>query len=246
MVVIIFDVLYDHATERMYVSYMINATIPLCTWNDCVINCFRSKKDRSNREARDLTMQYGAIGYTVHILPVTPNVYVMDNLYPSWNHVETWNTFVIGNDRTYILANVPTLPMTDNDEDTQKLAQDVLNRRGDGILPLELTEFFNPLWNRTLKGNNLQLFIIIRNTTYIVNTFPLYGDKQLIVGAVMFLRFFSPTRHSAIHELMDAVSQQRRSFEQRRSIDQVNIAYRRGGERQQAEASRSNDVKNQE
>ena len=119
--------------------------------------------------------------YKISILPISSG-FELENLYPLTDRVEFWNTFVVGKDKTYILANCKNLTIPNSDK--------LLNNTADGILPDELKDFFDPIWDKTLKGSQLQFYIIFNGQTYFVNTYPFLNNKKRVIGAIMFLRLF--------------------------------------------------------
>lgn len=133
-----------------------------------------------------------ATKHNITILPVYgKDMYGGDsNLYPVTNHVETWNTFVVGSDKTYILAHVSN-PLTHvpNHEHLQ-------NRKGDNILPPEMHQFFDAVWDKTLKNNTMHLFVAWNEQLFRVNSFPLVSELGVVVGAVMFMKSFDHTTYS--------------------------------------------------
>lgn len=122
--------------------------------------------------------------YNVSILPVESN-FQITNLMPLTNHVELWNVFVVGNDKSYILAHV-------NDPYTSlPLAGNLPNRTGDAGLPSEVVLLFDVIWTKTLAGKQLQFFMSWNGRLYLVNTYPLANGRQATIGAVMFMRAFA-------------------------------------------------------
>lgn len=121
--------------------------------------------------------------YKVSILPITPN-FDIDNLYPLTDHVELWNIFIVGNDKTYILANV-------NDSHIMiPNASKLPNHKGTNILSEELLKIFDNLWARTLQGRQLQFYMVWNSKLYFVNTYPFFNGKEKVIGAILFMRAF--------------------------------------------------------
>ncbi len=204
-------------------------SLPLFSWNVSTWNCVCPSGKAKNDDDHDvLSQRYQDAGFFVHVLPTKGSAFKIDNLFPAWNHVESWNTFVIGNDKTYILANVNSMSLRegsvarDQTSDADKeTAKSMLNNSGRGVLPNSLVRFLDPLWDCTLAGRPVQVFIVVRNNTYIVNTYPLTDPQNHVVGGVMFLRFFAPYAQAkstspaeAIASLIDDVRSS--SFEQER------------------------------
>jgi hypothetical protein len=123
------------------------------------------------------------------------------NLYPVSNHVDTWNTFVVGSDKTYILANVNN-PLTHvpNHEYLQ-------NHKGDNILPPEMHQFFDAVWDKTLLNNTMHLFVAWNEQLFRVNSFPLVSELGVVVGAVMFMKTFDHTNYVPGQEAVTSIVQ---------------------------------------
>jgi hypothetical protein len=122
--------------------------------------------------------------YRVSILPVDSK-FEITNLVPLTNHVELWNVFVIGSDKTYVLAQV-------NDPYTRlPLAGHLPNRTGATGLPSEVAILFDVIWTKTLGGKQLQFFMSWNGRLYLVNTYPFYNGRSVTIGAVMFMRAFA-------------------------------------------------------
>ena len=81
--------------------------------------------------------------YKISILPISSE-YVLENLYPITDRVSEWNTFIIGNDKTYILSNIGDNEYLNFTEENC----DIVDTRGNK-LPLEIFEFFDieSLWS---------------------------------------------------------------------------------------------------
>ena len=122
--------------------------------------------------------------YKISILPITPN-FDIDNLYLLTDHVELWNIFVIGNDKTYILANVndPHIKLPE--------AENLPNKKGQMILPSELIMVFDSIWTKTLLGKQLQFYMVWNTKLYFVNTYPFFNGKNVVIGAILFMRGFN-------------------------------------------------------
>lgn len=119
--------------------------------------------------------------YRITILPVYTD-YKIKNLYPITNQVDKWNIFIVGNDKTYILAKVEDLDIPNHTL--------ITNNRGTSVLPNELNEFFDPVWDKTLSGVQLQFLMIWKEKTYFVNTYPIRNEDNEVIGANMFIRSF--------------------------------------------------------
>jgi hypothetical protein len=121
--------------------------------------------------------------YKISILPIYPN-FEIDNLYPLTDHVELWNIFIIGNDKTYILANV-------NDPHIQiPKSQDLSNNHSEDVIPTELHAVFDAIWTKTLLGRKLQFYMVWNGKLYFINTYPFLNGKNKVIGGIMFMRAF--------------------------------------------------------
>jgi hypothetical protein len=154
-------------------------------------NCFfpSRAKTRRKRELDEIDRQLASLKgkYDIHIIKTDEDLH-LSNLYPIADQVDTWSIFVVGGDKTYIHACIGELDIPH--------AEDLLNRQGANILPTELQDVFDPFWNETLKGTQLQLYMSIKSILYLVNTYPFRNMKHEIIGAVMFLRKFVSQRNS--------------------------------------------------
>lgn len=147
----------------------------------------RSSKDlKQSDNIRQITSKYN-----ITILPIPMKQNHEVNLYPDTNMVETWNIFVVGSDKTYILANVndPFTPVPNKEE--------MLNHKADNIIPPEMLEFFDAVWDQTLDNNKLQFYIAWNERLFRVNTYPLVNELNIVVGATMFMRAFKHSNYDA-------------------------------------------------
>ena len=121
--------------------------------------------------------------YKISILPIIPN-FDIDNLYPLTDHVELWNIFIVGNDKTYILASIndPHICLPQ--------AKDVANHKGNNILPDELVVVFDSVWSKTLSGKQLQFYMVWNGKLYFINTYPFFNGQGKVIGAILFMRAF--------------------------------------------------------
>lgn len=119
---------------------------------------------------------------SIVILHIKDNI-DLDNIFPITNHVALWNSFVVGKNFEYVLVSV-------NDELKDMIVKDkLLNNTGENILPKDLNDFFEYLWKTTINdGINLQLYMLYANSVYLVNTYSLKNAKNVIIGAVAFMR----------------------------------------------------------
>jgi hypothetical protein len=119
----------------------------------------------------------------ISILPIVPT-FDIENLYPLTDHVHLWNIFIIGNDKTYILANIKDpfmhIPEMDN----------IVNKQGQNILPSGLFKVFDGIWTKTLSGKKLQFYMVWNSRLYFVNTYPFLNGKDIVIGACLFMRSF--------------------------------------------------------
>lgn len=151
---------------------------------DIICKCFGLEDKKIKRKSHSSKFIEDIVSDSkISILPISPN-FDIDNLYPITNHVQLWNIFVVGSDKTYIMANIKDQHIKFNKSD------DLLNRKGSNILPEELNEMFDSIWERTLKGNRLQFYMVICGKLYFINTYPFINDKQKINGGIMFMRSF--------------------------------------------------------
>jgi hypothetical protein len=140
-------------------------------------SCFQPKDDMSlNQELYNVSKKY-----KISILPIQ-NGFNLENLYPLTDRVHLWNIFIVGKDKTYILASCKNLKIPN--------VEHLPNKTADGIMPDELKNFFDPIWDKTLQGNQLQFYIVFDGQTYFVNTYPFLNEKKRVIGAIMFLRLF--------------------------------------------------------
>jgi hypothetical protein len=151
-------------------------------------NCFwgGGKKQKKNRRSSlDLDKEIYKVckQYKISILPINP-LFDIDNLYPLTDHVELWNIFIVGNDKTYILANVRDIHI--NIPNIEELP----NHKSANILPDELAKMFDTLWDKTLTGKQLQFYMVWNGKLYFINTYPFYNGARKIIGAILFMRAF--------------------------------------------------------
>lgn len=153
--------------------------------------------------------------YKISILPIYPN-FEIDNLYPLTDHVELWNIFIIGNDKTYILANVndPHIKIPET--------QDLLNNHSEDVIPMELHAVFDAIWTKTLSGRKLQFYMVWNGKLYFINTYPFLNGKNKVIGAVMFMRAFETMPEVGFTSLEGYLVPLRRSQELARG--QANVA----------------------
>lgn len=144
------------------------------------------KLEQEKKEKLNVRLYEIARKHEIGILPVI-DTYQVTNLYPLSNHVHLWNIFIIGKDKIYILASI-------NDFEGFPDTKGILNTNASLILPDTLKEFFDPVWDKTLMGRQLQFYMIYFGRTYFVNTYPFYNEDKVIIGAIMFVRSFEYLR----------------------------------------------------
>lgn len=146
-----------------------------------VCNCFlpppvkAKKKNFIHKKVVDLGEKYN-----ISTLPVLIGKDITD-LYPITDQVHKWNIFIVGKNKNYILAQIYDLDIGID-------ADELLNKTSDGYLNDELNDFFNPAWDKTLEGNDLQFLMLWSGITYFVNTYFLSNGAREVIGAVMFVR----------------------------------------------------------
>lgn len=146
-----------------------------------VFNCFlpSNKKMKQRFEINKNLLELGE-KYNISTLPVLIGKEITD-LYPITDQVHKWNIFIVGKKKNYIMAHTFDLDIgVDQSE--------LLNRQADPYLGKELNDFFNPVWDKTLEGNDLQFFMLWSGKTYFVNTYVLSNGTRDVIGAIMFIR----------------------------------------------------------
>jgi hypothetical protein len=171
----------------------------------------RPKKRRKTKEDAMENLYRVSKEYKLSILPIS-NTYELDNLYPITDRVKEWNTFVIGNDKTYILANIGDKKINLNSTDLN-----IVDTKG-SKLPNELFRFFDNVWTHTLEGKQLQFYIVLNGKLYLINTYCLRNENKKVIGAIMFMRDFdtlpetynqniSHTMNKSTHYIMESTNQ---------------------------------------
>ena len=152
--------------------------------------------------------------HCINVLPILPN-FDIQNLYPITDCVEQWNILVVGSDKTYILASLkdPFIRLEPRDIEVR-----LPNKHGNEVLPPELDAFFEPVWDKTLLGKQLQFYIIWNDRLYFINTFPFFNSAQAVIGAILFMRNFHavPTLN-AMSSLEVTGARQRNSIDDTRA-----------------------------
>jgi hypothetical protein len=176
-----------------------------------VFNCFwRSKKQLREKEL-EKKIYHVSRQHKISVLPITPT-FDIENLYPLTDRVELWNIFVIGNDKTYIMTQVKDPNITIPE------AEDLLNRKANGILPDDLATFFDTIWDRTLLGRQLQFYIVWNGKLYFINTYPFFNGKRAVIGAILFMRAFETMPESSFALMDGFVEPKKKSTEDNRAM----------------------------
>lgn len=144
--------------------------------------CTPKTKDDSQKNLNKLIFS-SSKKFNISILPISPN-YNIENLSPTSATAHLWNIFIIGNDKTYILASVK-----DNFNEIPN-SQQLINKKGVNILQEDLYEFFETIWDETLKNKQLQFYMVWCGKLYFINTYPLFNGVKKIIGAILFMRLF--------------------------------------------------------
>lgn len=145
----------------------------------------RHRIDRDRDRDRELDKRIYDVSrkYKISILPITNNI-ELENLYPVTDGVEMWNIFIVGCDKTYILANI-------NDRHTfVPRKENLLNHQAQNIMPKELMTIFDNIWDKTLSGKQLQFYMVWNGKLYLINTYPFMNGKGKCIGAILFMRAF--------------------------------------------------------
>lgn len=145
-----------------------------------IFNCFLPpKQNRKQYEINNKLLELGE-RYNISTLPVLIGKEIKD-LYPITDQVHKWNTFIVGKNKNYILAHTYDLEIGVD-------GHELLNKQADSYLSKALNEYFNPIWDKTLEGNDLQFFMLWMGKTFFVNTYVLSNGSRDVIGAVMFIR----------------------------------------------------------
>ena len=153
------------------------------------MSAYHAKREHRHPDAYDHAIYDVSHKYNISILPMTPD-FDLDNLYSSTEMVGMWNTLIVGNDKTYILADIKDphirIPRIDR----------LLNKRGEQVLPNELVMLFDSLWNKTLSGKQLQFYMVWNGRLYFINTYPFSNGRGKVIGAVLFMRAYDRVKGS--------------------------------------------------
>ncbi len=146
--------------------------------------CFCTPKTKDNNKKNLNKLIFSSSKkFKISILPISPD-YDIENLSPTSSTAHLWNIFIVGNDKTYILASVK-----DNFNEIPNSEQ-LINKKGVNILQEDLHEFFETIWDETLKNKQLQFYMVWSGKLYFVNTYPLFNGKKKIIGGILFMRLF--------------------------------------------------------
>ena len=137
-------------------------------------------------DAMDRNIYAASHKHNINVLPVLPN-FDIQNLYPITDCVEQWNILVVGSDKTYILASLkdPFIRLDPPNAEAQ-----LPNHQGHDVMPAELNAFFDPVWDKTLLGRQLQFYILWNERLYFINTYPFFNSGHRVIGAILFMRAF--------------------------------------------------------
>jgi len=172
--------------------------LPVSLIGNLNFNCtgwFSGRKTKQNKEVMESLYRVSQ-KYKLSILPIS-STYDLENLYPITDRVREWNTFVIGNDKTYILSRVGDKTTHLNKEQVEN----IVDTKG-AMLPEELFLFFDSVWDHTLKGNQLQFYIVLNGQLYLINTYCLRNRVNNVIGAILFMRNFDtlPQSYSTMND----------------------------------------------
>ena len=114
------------------------------------------------------------------IIPLVKE-YNLDNLYPKEDEVEKWNIFIVGQDKTYIKAQI--------NEKSFEIKKELINNRADNdkVSP-RFQIFLDKIWNNTLRDNQLQFFTYINSKLYLLNSYPFKNHNKKVIGGICFIR----------------------------------------------------------
>lgn len=176
-----------------------------------VFNCFWKNKEADKEKEIEKKIYHVSKQHKISVLPITPT-FDIENLYPLTDHVELWNIFVVGNDKTYIMTQVkdPNIIIPE--------ADDLLNRKANGILPDDLFQFLDSIWDRTLLGRQLQFYIVWNGKLYFINTYPFFNGKRVVIGAILFMRAFETMPESYLSVMNGYLEPLKKSTEENRAV----------------------------
>lgn len=175
------------------------------------LSCFTGSSKRTHAEI-DHKIFNASQEHNISILPII-QTYEIDNLYPPTDHVELWNIFIIGNDKTYILANIK------DDHIRIKDVEKLPNKTAQNILDEGLNIFLDGIWDKTLLGKKLQFYMTWNARLYFVNTYPFHNGRDKVIGAVMFMRAHEHMPKTSLQCSVDLETSKRTPRQFRKSLD---------------------------
>lgn len=183
---------------------------------DITLSCFGGMSKKKTHHEIDHKIYNVSQQYNISILPII-QTYEIDNLYPPTDHVELWNIFIVGSDKTYILANIrdPFIQIPDTDK--------LPNKTSFNILPEGLHQFMDGIWEKTLLGKKLQFYMTWNCRLYFVNTYPFHNGRDKVIGAVMFMRAHEHMPQIPLQCSIDIESISKRTPKSRRSVDLTKV-----------------------
>lgn len=156
-----------------------------CVWGRIVDADAHAHLARDASVLTKLNDTYRQNGVPVYMLPMQHDHNLINNLYPDWDKVDLWNIFIIGNDKTYILANIKTFF-----NQASPPGNAALNNNGVAGLDEWLQRFLDPLWDVTLQGHHLHFVMLLQGRTYVCNSYPFRNQTRKVIGAILLIRLF--------------------------------------------------------
>ncbi len=111
--------------------------------------------------------------------------YNLANLYPKEDEVEHWSIFIVGSDKTYILAKLNNKMGLHEDIKQNELLNNVANHNN---MSKRFKDFLDKIWDKTLNDAQIQIFIYMNSRLSLLNSYPLKNKNNNIIGAVCFIR----------------------------------------------------------
>lgn len=140
---------------------------------------FRFNLRRRNTQFIDKELYEYSKQNDILLIPLL-NDYELNNLYPIMDEVEKWDIFIVGSDKTYILAKTRSF--------TNRINDGILNKKINDNIDNKFHDFLDKIWDRTLNGKNIQIFVYTRKTLYFLNSYSFRNQKNDIIGAICFIR----------------------------------------------------------
>lgn len=150
-------------------------------------NFFCNNEKRKNKKKKYDNLYEISEKLKISIIP-TPDDLDIDNLYPIKNHVIHWNTFIIGKDKKYILSNIGNEKCLESSLNIN--AKDIVDTFGDDKFPTEFYKFMDHVWDIVLTNKQVQLYIVMSGSTYLINSYPIVNKKGNVIGGILFMRDF--------------------------------------------------------